>query len=144
MRIDCIGPIAEIEFVRQRLAALLVVWLGLIWAASPALACARLAERDCCPAGSTSPCGDGSDTELGAFAAVCCVNSPAASPAVAVEARTSHAQPADSGSPDPLVTLAWFATLGAPRYELASRSPEIHLFRINAANTYLRTLRLRL
>ncbi len=130
--------------MRHRLAALLVVWLGLLWAASPALACARAADRDCCPEGTTSPCPR-ERTDLSTLAALCCVSAPAASQAVAADTtRTTHVQPDHSGSPDPIITLAWFATLATPNYESPPKPPDTRFVGIDAARTYLHTLRLRL
>lgn len=133
--------------MQRRLLMVLVVWLGLLWAASPAVACARGAERDCCPAGMTSPCsGQGSGADVSTLAALCCVSAPTATPAVSADAaRATHVQPEDSGSPDPIVAIAWFATLTPFRHalDLTPRHAATPV-RTDAGLTYLRTLRLRL
>ena len=131
----------------RRFAIVLVAWLGLAWAVSPALACARgAADRDCCPEGVTSPCkGEEPSVDLSSLAALCCAGASTASPVVSAEAsRTTHVQPRDSGSPDPIVTFAWFATLtpfpdAAPLPDRGFASS-----RTDATLTYLRTRRLRL
>jgi hypothetical protein len=132
--------------VLRRLASVLVVWLGLLWASSPALACARSADRDCCPEGGTSPCSDeGSGLDLNALATLCCVIAPAASPVVSADtSRTAHVQPHDSGSPDPIVAFAWFATLTPSDHRPPLTRPDASLVRTDAALTYLHTRRLRL
>jgi hypothetical protein len=131
--------------MRHRLSIVLMLWLALVWAASPALACARPADRDCCPAGDSSPCtGGGSGIDLNTLAALCCVSAPAASPAAADTARTEQVQPHDSGSPDPITTFAWFATLTAPDDIRPPNPSGLLAVRADGARTYLHTRRLRL
>jgi hypothetical protein len=122
----------------------LVIWLGLLWVASPTLACARVADRDCCPAGSTAPC-EGTGVDLSTVQALCCVSAPAASSTAAADTtRTTHVQPQTPHPPDPVAALAWFATLSSFSEPPPLTPPEIVAARTHAALTYLHTLRLRL
>jgi hypothetical protein len=127
----------------RRTAIVLVVWLGLLWAASPAFACARGGHGDCCPDGMTSPCkGAGSGIDL---STLCCVSVPAASPAtLAATSQANHIQPHDSGSSDPIVALAWFATVAPSIRAAPSADRRVSIVRTEASLTYLRTRRLRL
>jgi len=130
--------------VRHGLAIVMVIWLGLVSAASPALACAS-SHRDCCPEGMTSPCdGKGSVVDLSTIAAVCCVSAPAASSAAAESPRATHVQPHDLPSLDPIATFAWLATFTASDHECSPRSHDISVAPTDEGLTYLRTLRLRL
>lgn len=125
----------------RRLSAVLVIWVGLLGAALPVLACSMAAQRhDCCPPGAPSPCDDGST------AAICCVSTPSSSQAVSITAsrvlQDGHA--GSSGSVDFLVLPLWIVSLMdvARRYDIpapASPAP-----RTDAALTYLHTGRLRL
>ncbi len=130
----------------RRPAVLLVAWLGLLWSASPVLACTLAADPDCCPPGVTSPCsGGGSGVDLSAFAALCCARAPAASPAVSAACtRTIHVSPLDSGSPDGVVAIAWFVTPTPFNYAPPLSLPDVAATRTDAALTYLHTRRLRL
>jgi hypothetical protein len=130
--------------MRHRFAIVLVAWLGLLWAYSPALACARIADRDCCPAGPGAPC-DGRGIDLSTVAALCCAAAPAASPTVAADvARAAHVQPHTPDSLDTIAALAWLAIAGAFTRPPPLAPPEIARVRPDAALTYLHTLRLRL
>ena len=125
----------------RQLSAALVIWIGLLGAALPALACPQAAQHhDCCPPGAPSPC-DG-----GPAATICCVSAPSASQPVSINATRSlheaHAGPGES--PDVPVLLAWIASSmdPAPRYDIpmpAASAPPA-----DAALTYLHTGRLRL
>ena len=130
----------------RRVASVWVVWLGLLWVASPALACTRASDRDCCPDGVTAPCSDeGSGVDLRVLATLCCVGAPAASPVVSTEvSRIANVQPRDSGSPDTIVALAWFVTLAPSDRGSSAAPPEIPSARTEAAAIYLHTRRLRL
>ena len=79
--------------VPRRLAMVLAAWIGLLWAASPVLACGAGNHRDCCPPGASSPCsGVGSGVDL-AIAALCCASAPSLPSAVATEvSRTTDVQ----------------------------------------------------
>jgi len=102
-------------------------------------------QRDCCPAGSHSPCDDGSRNDLKALAELCCAGAPAASSAVAADpSRAAYVQQQDSGSPDPVALIAWFATLTPRNYEVPPPPPDPLTPRTDATPTFLRTLRLRL
>jgi hypothetical protein len=129
--------------VRRQLSIALMLCLGLIWAASPALACARMAHRDCCPTDSSSPCEGEKSRDLGALTALCCVTAPAAATSVAADLpRAAHLQ--DTGSPDPVVLLAWFATFSPRDYSQPPAPPHPLVAPPDGSLTYLRTLRLRL
>ena len=130
----------------RRWSALLVIWFGLlVGVASPALACATQATGgDCCPQGPTSPCPDRPGRDSVALA-VCCVNVPPAPSAVTAEVtRNKLDQLHDSGSPDPIVALTWFATF-FPNVRAPPAAPSaIYLPRTSATLIWLRTGRLRL
>lgn len=132
--------------MQKRLSILVMLWLGLIWAAAPALACAPMENRDCCPEGAPSPCGGGeSGLNLKAVASLCCASAPVASPSAAADtARSTHVEPQSPESPDAIALLAWFATLQPREYETPRAPPDIVQTRTDASLTYLRTLRLRL
>jgi hypothetical protein len=135
---------STVEYVRNRLSIALVIWLGLLWVASPAFACARIADRDCCPAGAGSPC-EGTGIDLSTVAALCCAAAPAASPTVAADcARTAHVQPHTADPPDAIAAFVWLATVGSFTEPPSLAPPEIGGVRPDAALTYLHTLRLRL
>src|SRR5690349_21847339 len=106
-----------------------MLWLGLIWAAAPALACESMAQRDCCPEGAPSPCGGGSSgLDLKAFASLCCASAPAASTSAAADtSRSLHVEPqsSDSDSSHAIALLAWFATLQPPEYKPPAAPPDI-------------------
>jgi hypothetical protein len=134
----------RLEYVRRSLSIALVIWLGLLWVASPALACARVTDRDCCSPDTTSPC-TGTGTDLSTVSALCCSAAPAASPSVAADAgRAAHVQPDTLDSPDAITAFAWLATLGSLTEPPPLAPPEITSVRFDAALTYLHTLRLRL
>ena len=128
--------------MRKQLSIALMFCLGLIWAAAPSLACARMADPDCCPTGSGSPCEGEKSKDLATLAALCCVTAPATATTAAAEApRGTYLQPQ---SPDPIAVLAWFATLN-PREDSRPPAPPNPLATVSdGTSTYLRTLRLRL
>jgi hypothetical protein len=133
-----------VEYVRRPLSIALVIWLGLLWVGSPAFACARAADRDCCPAGGTSPCHR-TGIDLSTVAAPCCVAAPAASPTAVADAnRTAHVQPHTPEPPDVIAAFAWFATLSSFTDPSLLTPPDFIGVRPDAALTYLQTLRLRL
>jgi hypothetical protein len=130
--------------VQRRLSIALMIWLGLLWVASPALACARMADRDCCPSGTTSPC-EGTRVDLSPVNALCCVTAPATSASAAIDAsRTAHVQPHTPAGPDPIAALAWLATLTPSGEPSLLAPPDLVITRTDAARTYLHTRRLRL
>jgi hypothetical protein len=130
--------------VLRRLALSLVLWVGVLGVASPALACAATAalERDCCPEGMPSPCEGGSGDPS---ATLCCVAAPAPAQAVAAESgRTQLERAHDSGSPDPFIVSAWLATFVRDGSLPARISSSSSAYRTDATLTYLLTRRLRL
>jgi hypothetical protein len=123
-----------------------VIWFGLlVGVASPAFACGTSAKGgDCCPEGSHSPCPDEKGPDFASLTA-CCVNAPPAPSAVSVEAtRNTSDQPHDSGSPDPIVVIAWFSTLFPQVRAQQAILPATSSPRTDAALIWLRTGRLRL
>jgi hypothetical protein len=129
----------------RRLAASLLLWVGVLALASPVLACGspESPPRDCCPEGMPSPCGG---TDAPAAVPVCCAALPIVTQAVTVEApRAQHEQPLDPGSPDPLLLAVWLHSIAAAADPSAppSVSCELDLGR-TATLTYLHTGRLRL
>jgi hypothetical protein len=105
-----------------------------------------MADRDCCPPGTTAPCsGEGSGVDLSTLDTLCCVAAPAPSSSAAVDAsRTTHVQPNADDSPDPIAAFAWLATLSSTRESRPLTPPDAVIVRTDAALTYLHTLRLRL
>jgi hypothetical protein len=131
--------------VFRRLAASLMLWVGVLALASPVLACGAVSTpvRDCCPEGAPSPCDNGGGSQ---GIAACCAAAPIASSAAAIESsRSQHERSPDSESPDPLILSAWFDTFVAPTapepllYLLAGPPPGR-----DATLTWLHTGRLRL
>jgi hypothetical protein len=59
-------------------------------------------------------------------------------------ARTTQVQPHDAGSPDPIIAIAWIATLPAFNYAPPVPLCDTARARTDAALTYLHTRRLRL
>ena len=131
----------------RRLIALLVISVGLLSTALPAIACAVAARHgNCCPTDGSSPCARvAMDIALRPAFAGCCVVSPPSTPSLAPVSGGSGPERAHhSGSPDPLVTslrmisaqqiVSAHSILPALR-----RSP-----RNDASLTYLLTARLRL
>jgi len=136
----------ELKTVLPRWSTVFMIWFGLlVGMASPAIACAAAARHgDCCPQGSTSPCGEEKGAHQWGSSATCCVNAPAPS-AVSVDVNRNTPQPQhDSGSPDPIVAFAWLATLSSHVRAPQVVVPVISLPRTDAALTWLRTGRLRL
>jgi hypothetical protein len=132
--------------MHKRFSILVMLWLGLLWAAAPALACAPMPDRDCCPAGTHTPCGaDQSGVDLRAVAALCCVSAPVASPvAIADETRASVVPHNADPQPDAAL-LAWFATLEPPpEREPPPLPPDASGLGADSSLIYLHTLRLRL
>lgn len=130
----------------RRLTASLVLWLGLVGVGLPVFACAAAAGpyEDCCPQGVPSPCTNSETAHDFATATLCCVAAPAPSQAVSVDAgRSAPERELDSGSPDAIALPAWMdCSTGAGLPEV--RAPQVSASRTNAAQTYLRTGRLRL
>ncbi len=130
----------------RRWSVILVVVFGLLaGVAAPALSCAAAAKGDCCPQGSTSPCDEEKRQHDSGSVEACCVNVAAEPSAVGAEpSRNMPDRQHDSGSPDPIVTFAWFATLSSHLRPPQLLAPAILLPRTDAALTYLHTGRLRL
>jgi hypothetical protein len=135
----------------RRLSTLLVVWVGLLGVALPALACSMAAlDRDCCPQNAPSSCGDESRGCLKAAAAICRATVSGSSQAVSINAsrllQESHAGPC--GSPDLPVLPVWVAHSMGMAMDVARRydvpAPASSPPRTDAALTYLHTGRLRL
>lgn len=133
----------------RRLTAVVVIWMSLLGAAFPALACSLAATTaDCCgQPGTASPCAGGAGfVQLpDVTTAMCCASAPAAFPGVTSDSgRASHERGQHSSSPDPVILVAWYATWSAAvpapsTIPSLSRSPPG-----SAALTYLQTARLRL
>jgi hypothetical protein len=152
IRIDSQGPMPDrvcIAFARvavrviPRRIATLLLWLGLVALAAPALACGSMTTptRDCCPEGAPAPCKN--PGERGAVQ--CCVSVPTSSAvAFAMPARTSAEPLQSSGSPDPLVIVAWLATVRAASVDSIPTSLDALPRSRDGTHTYLRTGRLRL
>jgi hypothetical protein len=130
----------------RRLTTLLAILFVLFGTAVPALACtAGMSKGDCCPEGSTAPCGDeGAGFNADAPVTACCV-SPLPSSSASINATRNPAeQSSHSGGPDPIVATAWLATFhslpNVARLQTRVTAP----LTPDGAQTYLRTGRLRL
>jgi hypothetical protein len=146
-----VNTTGNLELLRmlRRLTAVVVIWMSLLGAAFPALACSLAASTaDCCgQPGTSSPCAGGAGfSQLpDVTTALCCSSGHAASASVAIDSRgASHERDQHPSSPDPVVLIAWYASWSAPVPEplitlSLSRSPPSA-----AAPTYLQTARLRL
>jgi hypothetical protein len=144
-----VNTAGNLELLRmlRRLTALVVIWMSLLGAAFPALACSLAASADCCgQPGTSSPCAGAGFSQLpDVTTALCCASGPAAFPSVATDSgRASHERDQHASSSDPVVLIAWYATWSAPIpapsiIPSLSRSPPSA-----AAPTYLQTARLRL
>jgi hypothetical protein len=133
----------------RRLTAVVVIWMSLLGAAFPALACSLAASTtDCCgQPGTSSPCTGGAGfVQLpDVTTALCCAYGPAAFLSVATDSgRTSHERDQQPSSPDPVALIAWYASWSAPVLA-ASIIPSLSRLPPSAAAlTYLQTARLRL
>ena len=128
----------------HRRVALLLLWVGLLGTALPALACPAGAS-ECCPAQDSSSCSGSAGVVGITAAALCCSSAPVPAYVLSIgptdpRARASlHA----SGSPDALTEdrcarfPADFTAAGVPFVATAGH-------RADAQLTYLRTGRLRL
>ena len=131
----------------RRLIVLLVISVGLLSTALPAIACEVAARQgDCCPANAPSSCARvAMDIALRPTFAGCCVANPTSTLILtAVSGGSGRERAPHSGSPDSLVTSVRMAF--APQTVFAhsilpalNRSP-----RNDASSTYLLTGRLRL
>jgi len=132
--------------VIRRLSALLIVWMGLLGAAHPALACATdMPANDCCPPGSNIPCDHSAPAPSPApDGAICCVAAPAPIEAAASDrVRGSALVPQDSGSPEAIAQTSPLDLVPRPAYRHAV--PPLAAPRVDDHSlTYLRTARLRL
>jgi hypothetical protein len=146
-----VNTAGNLELLRmlRRLTAVVVIWMSLLGAAFPALACSLAASTaDCCgQPGTSSPCAGGAGfSQLpDVTTALCCASAPAAFPSVATDSgRAWHERNQHPSFPDPVVLIAWYATWSAP---VPAPSIIPSLFRSPpsaAAPTYLQTARLRL
>lgn len=131
----------------RRLTALLVLWVGLLGAGSPALACAADAlDGDCCPQEAPLPCGDDTaEYHSSTTGVMCCAPANVGARAASIDSRrASQDREHDSGTPDPLIRPAPFdSPTGAPCARHLT-APADSPARTDAALTYLRTGRLRL
>lgn len=130
----------------RRLIALLAMAFVLFGTISPALACvAQMGHGDCCPSGSSAPCGEkhpGSDP--GTSIACCAPSSQTASASVSVSREQVGQFSHPTGSPDPVIAVIWLATFTPSSYS-NPRPPHTLDSASDAGElTYLRTMRLRL
>lgn len=129
----------------RRSIAMLVLWIGLLGAGSPAFACATAAAGgDCCPPGTASGCSQTYE-QLDVEATVCCITAAAPSQIVAVErSREADLVQRDGGSAEPIVAAAALRSFADLRQRLCFEAPASRLVHTDASLTYLRTGRLRL
>lgn len=127
----------------RRLIAVLVMGFVLFGTIAPAVACvAQASAHGCCHSDSNPPCdkqGDGSTSTV-----TCCDAAPPTA-ATLNEPRQQAAQLLhDSGAPDPVVAMAWLATLAASPPTLSPPTNAVVPVWSDGELTYLRTGRLRL
>jgi hypothetical protein len=128
--------------VLRRLTTLLVLGFVLLGTAAPAFACAT--KGDCCPEDTTTPCGgEGSGFITSAPLVACCVSPPQSASSISA-LRNESGQQNNSGSPDPVLVVAWLATFASRSPDSAIPSHFAAITRSDGALTYLRTGRLRL
>lgn len=136
-------PVPEPVSMFPRWMAALVLWVGVLGIASPALACATVApaHRDCCPDdGAPVPCGGEQPGEL-----ACCIAAPTPAPAAGVSLSTEQdVQDRATGAPDPVLLVAWLQTLATAPWMREPIEPQASPPRNEATFTYLQTRRLRL
>jgi hypothetical protein len=132
----------------RRLTALLVLWVGLLGALSPAFACEMAASGgNCCPADASSECRQAWAFERmeSASAAMYCLAPAMPSQVVGIEAaaRNPHDPQHAGGSPEASAVLSWGALAGiTPQREF--NAPLKVDARTDATLIYLKTGRLRL
>jgi hypothetical protein len=129
----------------RRFIAVLVLWAGLIGAASPAFACATAAAAgDCCPPGAPSGCTQVYE-QLDIEATVCCITAAAPSQIVSAErGRELQAVQDDCRSVDPIATVSAVCPFTDPRSSPCFGALNVSSARTDASLTYLVTGRLRL
>lgn len=132
----------------RRLTALLVLWVGLLGAISPAFACAvTTSNGDCCPADASSECRQAWAFERleSASAAMYCLAPAMPSQAVAIALAGNPNEPQHDGRlPEPSAIVVWadfFPDIAPQREFIAPISVDA---RTDATLTYLKTGRLRL
>lgn len=132
----------------RRLTALLVVCVGLLGAAVPALACSIAAlDGDCCPQNSQSSCtGSEPGERLETAATNCCIAAPVPSHAESISSIRSlqDEHPVSSATPDSLSLPPWIAPSAGRIRKDYVLTPVSSPPRTSAALTYLHTGRLRL
>jgi hypothetical protein len=128
----------------QRRVALLLLWVGLLGTALPALACPA-GTSACCPAQGPSTCSGNAGLVRITTAALCCSSAPVPAYVLSIGPTDGRARASlhASGSPDALVEDRWagfpadFTAAGVTFVATAGH-------RADAQLTYLRTGRLRL
>lgn len=132
----------------RRFFVVSALWLGLLGAAEPLLACAMNSPvSECCPTGTQAPCNDdsGSADALADAHQNCCAAAPIGQP-LAVSIQMSDRKPSygTSGAADLPPVAALPGGLLAPSAALTHRPRFTDLVPSCGASTYLRTGRLRL
>jgi hypothetical protein len=130
----------------RRIVALIVLWAGLLGAATPVFACTSSgANGDCCPPGAPAGCGQ-TPEQFDLAATTCCLTGSAPSPMVSTElGREQQIVQHDGGSADPIAIVS--ALISRPRDATLSSGFAATTPRPIAADlslTYLHTGRLRL
>ena len=133
--------------VFRRLIALIIVSVGLLSTALPAIACEVAARHgDCCPTDVPSLCARVDlDIALRPAFAVCCIVKPPSDPSLAsVSGGSGPERTHYFGSPDPVVTSLRMAAAQRPVSPHLIAPALSHSPRNDASSTYLLTGRLRL
>jgi hypothetical protein len=130
----------------RRIVALIVLWAGLLGAATPVFACTSSgANGDCCPPGAPAGCGHTTE-QFDLAATTCCLTGGAPSPMVSAEpGREQQIVDQDGGSPDPIAIVS--ALISLPRDAALScgfAATTLRPAATDLSRTYLHTGRLRL
>jgi hypothetical protein len=133
------------EQVMRRLTAIWAIWLSLLGVAMPVLACSMgNGEQGCCPVGTQSPCGAGSESQWNPTVDLCCSAGPTSANEPSFEPSRNIQSPLHPGTPDQFV-VGGGTTANTDSAAAQSLFPSsIPSNRADAALTYLRTGRLRL
>ena len=142
------GSVRErVDTAMRRFLLVSALWLGLLGAAAPLLACPmHSATSDCCPPGTQAPCNHDSAPVIGSnFASqLCCASAPIGEPLALIltnDTKPSHGA-SGAADPPPIATLENGSVPLSCVFDHRPRSAD-SAFSFGAT-TYLRTGRLRL
>ena len=131
----------------RRLMLVTALWLGLLWAAEPLLACQMDSHAsDCCPTSTQAPCNhDSGPAGLSDASQLCCASTPIVEPlAISIQKSDTKVPHGASGAadPPPIAVTEIGVSPGSAAFNCRPRFSD--LASSFGASTYLRTGRLRL